>query len=392
MTLATLRRGFSLVEMAILLVIVGLLSTVALVPIFTLQEDDIYKREEEQLQSIRGAILGYAVRHRTHSGAVAEVAADADGRNARSFVLPGARPFLPCPDIDGDGYEDRADVDATGFSVFVAAVTTFTLTAPTDPMLLPASHLVRNFRRCESPRGVLPWRTLGVPPADHWGNLYTYFVDDIFADAQTGFNQNTASDIYDTRTIITLAAGNNHRYALRDVPPLVICDSTDTTTCTTTTTVALVAGQRAEDDFAALFRVFTTTDIVEGVPFAVVSHGKNGLGAADYEINVAARTVALTEGIFCNQPINIAGMTVNLSVDMAEAFNFPVVEDPDMLLACSDSIVGTVDTLNGFMISGQRRPDGFDDLVLWVNRDDLLDAMFRGGALPAPDFPALRPY
>ncbi|MGI9298488.1 MAG: type II secretion system protein [Gammaproteobacteria bacterium] len=408
------RRGFSLIEIAIILVVVGLLSAAVLIPSFTLREDEIYENEARRMEGIRGAIFGYAARHRTGEGAAVNVA-DADGLNVRPFVLPSERPFLPCPDITGDGYEDRA-TDATGFSAFAVTLATFTLTVSTPAAGAVVGSAVRDSFRCESPRGVLPWRTLGVPPADYWGNLYTYYVDDVFADALTGFNQNTAADIYDPRAVIVAdteidpATGNpvltgENLYQARDFPPLVICDGTDTCAPAPAPAVplTLAAGQQAGVAFTVLLREFDETDVVEGVPFAVVSHGENGFGAANYETNFAERTAA-ADGLICTWPIGGAafpGAVAALTVATPEAFNFPIVENAPAGAMCTDATVEGTATSDGFMISRQRVSGGadnigsFDDIVLWVSRDELLDAMRSGGVLgagTAPDFPALRPY
>ena len=396
-------RGFSLVEIAIILVVVGLLSSAIIIPSWLPEKEAVYERETRRLEDIRAAVFGYATRHRTREGAEARVSQDLDESDARVFALPGGRPFLPCPDITGDGYEDRADADETGFSAFAATITTFTMNDPADDV---EDLAIRDFRRCESPRGVLPWRTLGVPPADHWGNLYSYYVDDVFADAQTGFNENTEADIYDPRTRISVVVNveppatpggssltvttNNHLYLERDVPPLAVCAGT---VCESGMSLDLAAGRQAGAAFSKLFRAFEEHDIVEGASFAVWSHGENGRGAAGYERNFVAREAAMP-GLICNPPILGSSGTAALTLFAAyEALNFPVVEvpSPQPGAMCQDATFFGEETAEGFIVV-LPRTRGFDDVVLWVAREDLLDAMRRGGALPAPDFPALRPY
>lgn len=394
-------RGFNLVEMMIILAVVGLLSGAVLVPFFNLNKDDIYETETRKVERIRTAIFGYATRYRNRGGGVTVVVQDADGQNGRPFVIPSGRPFLPCPDVDGDGYEDRENSVAGFFPTLAPLFPSIPVQAENA-----ADVSLRFIYRCESPRGVLPWRTLGTPPADSWGNLYTYSVDEIFADGRTGFNQNTKTDIYDPRTILTVVVfeeitggggtvtvtTGNHLYTPRSAnfPPLVICDGTDA--CESGVSLTLAAGQQAGEPFSELFRDFAdATDVVEGVPFAIVSHGENGLGAADYE-----RTITSAGGTFvCSFPIfsdPAGGMTVLVDAT-PEAFNFPVVELPPPGGAlCADATSVNAETSNGFMIARQRVSGGFDDIVIWTTRDELLDAMYRGGVLPAPDLPALRPY
>ena len=67
-----------------------------------------------------------------------------------------------------------------------------------------------NIGSCATTRGILPWRTLGLPPSDTWGNRYTYQADGVFANAIVGFNQNSIADSFDPRLAIT-ASGTNYR-------------------------------------------------------------------------------------------------------------------------------------------------------------------------------------
>ncbi len=118
--------GFSLVEMAIVLMIVGLLLGGLLVPLSAQIEQRNNADTQKSLAEIKEAIIGYAL---------------ANGQ-------------LPCP----------ADPTlATG--VANAGI------ARTPPCTGANST------------GVLPWATLGVSETDAWGNRYTYRVTSDFADA-----------------------------------------------------------------------------------------------------------------------------------------------------------------------------------------------------------------
>lgn len=110
-------RGFTLVELAIVLFIVGLLLAGLLTPLATRMEQEERRRTEAMLEEIREALYGFAVTWRR----------------------------LPCPDIDGDGEEDPPD----------------------GP--------------CTAAEGTLPWVTLGVSELDAWGRRFTYRVDTAFA-------------------------------------------------------------------------------------------------------------------------------------------------------------------------------------------------------------------
>lgn len=122
----TLQNGFTLVEMAIVLMIVGLLLGGMLVPLSAQMDKRNIAATQKSLTEIKEAITGYAM----------------------------AKGQLPCP----------ADPSiATGSAN--AGISRATCTTAADST------------------GVLPWATLGVNETDEWGNRYTYRVASDFADA-----------------------------------------------------------------------------------------------------------------------------------------------------------------------------------------------------------------
>ncbi len=103
--------GFTLVELAIVLLVIAVLLAGLLGPLATRVESQERQKTQEQLEDIKEALIGFAI---------------ANGR-------------LPCPDSAGDdGMEDR-----TG-------------TTPN--------------RVCAAASGNLPWVTLNVPQRDQWGS------------------------------------------------------------------------------------------------------------------------------------------------------------------------------------------------------------------------------
>ncbi len=118
--------GFTLIEMAMVLMIVGLLLGGMLVPLSAQMDQRNASDTQKALSDIKEAIIGYAL---------------ANGR-------------LPCPANPSDvtGVTSTAGISRT----------TCTSTA--------------------SSTGVLPWATLGVNETDAWGNRYTYRVSPDFAD------------------------------------------------------------------------------------------------------------------------------------------------------------------------------------------------------------------
>ena len=122
------QKGFSLLEMAIVLVIVGLLMA-GLIPSITGQIEQQHRSEtRKQLDDIRQALIGFAI---------------SNGR-------------LPCP---ADG------------------------TIPTVAGLANSAGLEKSSCAAGANGGVLPWVTLGVSETDAWGRRFTYRVTPDFADA-----------------------------------------------------------------------------------------------------------------------------------------------------------------------------------------------------------------
>lgn len=139
------QRGFTLTELAIVLLIVALLIGGLLIP-FTAQMDlRAYSETEKALAEIQEALYGYAASHAATDG----------------------KPYLPCPDKmvplgatpHNDGQEDRAGAT------------------------------------CETNEGNVPWVTLGLSPTDPWLNRFRYRVSPLFSNSTNGFTLGTVSPI-----------------------------------------------------------------------------------------------------------------------------------------------------------------------------------------------------
>ena len=119
------KNGFSLVELAVVLIVVSLLLVGLLGPLTAQQEQKNIMDARRQMDEAREAIFGFLV---------------SNGR-------------LPCP---------------------------------ANPTLASANAAagIERVGGCAGANsiGVLPWRTLGLREADPWGNRFTYRVTDVFAD------------------------------------------------------------------------------------------------------------------------------------------------------------------------------------------------------------------
>lgn len=113
------QHGFTLVEMAIGMLVIALLLGSILVPLSTQVEQRKINETQKALDEVREALLGFAITH----------------------------DHFPCPDVDNDGLENFVVV--TGL--------------------------------CTGEEGNLPWATLSTPGADSWGNRFRYRVSPEFA-------------------------------------------------------------------------------------------------------------------------------------------------------------------------------------------------------------------
>lgn len=115
-------KGFTLVELAIVLVIVGLLLGGLIVPITAQMDMKNYSDEKKSMEDINSALFGYAM----------------------------SNGYLPCPAISfSNGAENRTGTTCTG----------------------------------NSRVGYLPWATLGLHKLDSWGHIYKYSVTLAYADS-----------------------------------------------------------------------------------------------------------------------------------------------------------------------------------------------------------------
>lgn len=151
-------KGFTLVEIAIVLVIVGLMLAAFLTPLRAQLSQRDNAETRAKLSEISEALFGYAL---NHTAAV------------------NGKPYLPCPDTDGDGAENRT------------------------------ANL------CTSLVGGLPFRDLSLVSTDSWGRNFIYRVTQSFADSNNGFILGMNGNI----TVLDSAGGNT---LATNIPAIVI--------------------------------------------------------------------------------------------------------------------------------------------------------------------------
>lgn len=153
-------RGFTLAELAIVLLIIGLLLGGLLLPLGTQVDLRRDAAAQKSLEEIREALLGYAVANRR----------------------------LPCPDTDMDGLENvnAVVVDST-----------------------PAPGQSTQTITCVSDEGNLPYQNLGVGREDQWGNLFRYRASPSFTTTTIVWSGLGATGTTVSTTSFTLASTGN---------------------------------------------------------------------------------------------------------------------------------------------------------------------------------------
>lgn len=151
-------QGFTLIELAIVLVIIGLLAATFLSTLGSRIETTRRAEAAKEMAVIKQALYGYA--------------------------MSQTPPHLPCPDcrdagcpskftnFPNDGVEDRID---------------------------PPSY------KCDAGNtpGNIPWKTLGLGSGDPWGNRYSYWVSSSAADSTPGGGIVLVGAMANTATIKT---------------------------------------------------------------------------------------------------------------------------------------------------------------------------------------------
>lgn len=306
------QAGYSLVELGIVVAVVGIMVSGLIYPVGSKLRQKTADKVAAQMSRAVDAIVGYAVINRTPGALYRFFDLDnISGLGEKDYGyrvtrIPAGRPYLPCPDINGDGVEDRSvlqvpvvttpqAIEGNQSSRHVVRQLPNTLITQGANTLTRSHSLELRVGRCVFPRGTLPWRTLGLEPTDPWYNRYTYYVSDHFSTALFGFDQLTrSSNLYDltevnipdsVRTVGVIPSTNR-------IGPLYVCDPgviSNTERCSperdlniasqahTRRTVLL--NRNLDRYLFQAARTYGLGGAFDGLPFAIISHGPNGQGA-----------------------------------------------------------------------------------------------------------------
>ena len=436
------QKGYNLVEIAIVLTVVLMISSLLATTYFRAEKDRRNEQAARQLETIKYAVVDYAAANKTTVRYVDAVNVVSVGASLSTvtvqWTLPAGRPYLPCPDINGDGEEDRVPAP-------IPATIQITTTEPVAPRV-PGSptvgiYLLEERGACVASRGLLPWKTLGTHATDPWGHYYTFRSAGLFTSPVAGFDQHTrANSVYKTRPITPSAGGgletgqfNMETYIER---PLTFRTQNAAMTVTTNInlrnyfspalicafnvcphpeeispglTVRYYAGEAREGGGATVTVVnpnFAGFDgalavalndsaayqVISGAPFVIVSHGENGYGGArgiPGETGYVCKPFPDEEDRFGEKQNALREYGI---AESTGTFGCPIVEAASAgATGLEPGFVPGVNSGEGAVVRENPSP-GFeehDDIVVWMMMDELVAELTKRGALPASPWPPL---
>ena len=391
----TTQRGYNLVEIAIVLVVALMMASWLVGNYYEFQKDQRVRETERRIDVIKDAIAEYAVAHRIKLVSLY----DSSAADRIYWHLSPDRPYLPCPDITGDGLEDRLPL----------------LNLAGDIDIMEGYGTFRG-NECYRDKGLVPWRTLGTPPADAWGNHFSYRVDPEFANSLLGFDEQTKADdssnlgldsplsltvradgralvvkttVFPASVDISVNTGDVQAIALWGDPvrsdtasPSLLCNRSPCSHAQieniTHGDIASVAMTLQTGGYANRLPVYAVYDgdnnIVNGLPVVIVSHGQNGYGA------VSSQREAGAYG--CNAFPNVVGH----ADERQNAYASASVLHP---VGCDIAVAGG--NQHGFVVRAHSEVAGeeYDDVVGWMSTEELITRLTHRGVFPVEKLPPL---
>ena len=422
------QRGYSLIELGIIVAVIGIILGGIVLPIGRQLNSQIYGRVNDQVVASIDAVLAYAVTNRTPGLNIryGESRSGTAGRNLgyRITRIPAGRPYLPCPDTTGDGLENRAEINIPASAhppeFQIPSEDRFLLrddTAHLDDAFDNADGGTEqlNIGACLQQYGNLPWRTLGLPETDPWGSRLTYIVNPIFSTAGYGFDHASRATSVLPFFEIAFAHPNNYLIAARTASrhlgwaPLIVCKPENTSTaCTptasldlstavpTSATPRLSGADLAYAKYLPPFLLDRVREVADGIPFAIISHGRNKSGGAD-TLGTCSTTIDLND-VTSPEAVNAVYGQCSTTSRFANFFSENATEPFSYNIALSDSVYNQIHAFarvpiyeweleNPSTYDLQVGTDliHFDDAVGWLTRRELDERLRQAQVFPLVD-------
>lgn len=198
----TTQRGFTLIEMAVVLIIVTILIGGLAMPLSAQIQARRIAETKKTLEEAREALIGYAMNNRVTNKCTCTYDSSGDVDSGLStcalpppmwcpqtsapdqtFTETFSRHFLPCPDLTQSDPEPNRDNDGDG-------VLSDLNNGREDRYIVGP-----NAGACAASSGHLPWVTLGTGAHDAWGNRLRYAVTTAFASKAAGFSATDSGDL-----------------------------------------------------------------------------------------------------------------------------------------------------------------------------------------------------
>ena len=348
------RRGYTLVEMGLTLAVLGILIGGALVPVSRQYEKRQINEVRELLAEARGAVVSYALANRNNARRVLYY-------NDTIYDMPGGRPYLPCPDITGDGVEDRSAI------------------SPGIPITASVSFNAEGV--CASLKGALPWKTLGMSDeVDPWGNRLTYHVAHAYSNAMIGFDETYRADRHVWHGYLHDIFGGTYQFfsgggRYDNILVWECAQPHITGGCDEGNADNVIVGGVVFDNPPPIAGIpypgyaagaDPRARIVDSPAFLVMSHGRNGW----YAINISGD---------CNSgPANITNL---------DLMNASYIAAPPTMPNCPRSANYWADYHTGPIVFGSSDPNVADDIVDWMMGDEMFGYLMENGQLPIVKLP-----
>lgn len=231
------QQGFTLIELAIVMLVLTILAAGLLVPLTTNIESSRYAATQKILEEAKEALIGFAMSHPVSNPNTYICTCNYDA------TLPSPYPLITDP-LNPTHSACYPNTFLPSSICPTSSATTPIQVRTQGPHYLPcpdktsafgiAANLPndgkedRNGNACEAQEGNLPWIDLGVGKADAWGNHLHYSVSDAFSNSTNGFTSTSTGNkficlsascttmIASQVPAVILSYGKNGRGAIHD--------------------------------------------------------------------------------------------------------------------------------------------------------------------------------